>query len=118
MVIMVQSGLQMGEETLVSIYVWILLIFGVAPITLLWGAAPWVVRRYKGSLITIVVLISLVSIPWEILSVDRIWYYSLGAIWGPRLLNLPLEELAFFVVDGLLVGTIALLLGERYHGRH
>lgn len=95
-------------------YALLLLIFGIAPITLLWLAAPWAVRRYKGTLIVIVILILMVSIPWEMLAVDRIWFYSPRVIWGLRLFNLPVEELAFFVIDGLLVGTLALLLGERY----
>lgn len=36
---------------------------------------------------------------------------------APRLFNLPIEELAFFVIDGLLVGTLALLLEERFRDR-
>lgn len=99
-------------------YALILSVFGIAPITLLWLVFPWVIRRYKGTLFVIVILILLVSIPWEMLSVDRIWYYSPGVIWGPRLFNLPVEELAFFVVDGLLVGSLALLLGGRFHDPH
>ncbi len=96
-------------------YALLLLVFGIVPIILLWLAAPWVVRRYKGTLFAIVIMILVVSIPWEMLAINRIWYYSPGVLWGPRLLNLPVEELAFFVIDGLLVGSLALLLGERYH---
>lgn len=81
---------------------------------LLWLAALWVIRRYKGSLAAIVALILLVSIPWEMASIDRIWFYSPRVLWGPCLLNLPLEGLAFFMIDGLLVGTLALLLGEKF----
>ena len=95
-------------------YALLLLVFGIAPITLIWLAAPWVVRRYKGTLIVIVILILMVSIPWEMIAIDRLWFYSPRVIWGLRLFNLPVEELAFFVIDGLLVGTLALLLGERY----
>lgn len=95
-------------------YVLLLLFFGVAPIALLWLAAPWVIRRYKGTLFVIVILILMVSIPWEMLAIDHIWYYSPRVIWDSRLFNLPVEELTFFVIDGLLVGTLALLLGERY----
>lgn len=96
-------------------YAVLLLLFGIVPIILLWLATPWVVRRYKGTLAAIVVLILLVSIPWEIAAIDRIWFYSPRILWGPRLFNLPLEELAFFVIDGLLVGTLALLLGEKFY---
>lgn len=99
-------------------YIWILLIFGLLPLGVLWLAAPWIVRRYKASLVTIVILIVLVSVPWELVAVGRIWYYSPGVILGVRLLNLPVEELAFFVIDGLLVGTLALWLEGKYHARH
>ena len=96
-------------------YTWILLIFGLAPLSLLWLSAPWIIRRYKGSLITIVILILLVSIPWEMIAVGRIWYYSPTVIWGRRFFGLPVEELAFFVIDGLLVGTLALWLNEKFY---
>lgn len=95
-------------------YALLLLIFGILPTALLWLARPDLIWRYKGSLLTIVVLILLVSIPWEMLAIDRVWYYSPRIIWGPRLFNLPVEELAFFVIDGLLVGTLALWLGEKF----
>lgn len=93
----------------------LLVIFGLAPVGLLWLAALQVIRRHAGSLLIIVILILLVSVPWEMLAIDRIWYYSPRVIWGPRLLKLPLEELAFFIIDGLLVGTLALLLGEKFY---
>jgi len=95
-------------------YALLLLLFGLVPIGLLWLAAPHIIRRYKATLVVIVGLILLVSIPWEALAIDRIWYYSPRVIWGVRLLNLPIEELTFFVIDGLLVGTVALLLGEKF----
>ena len=95
------------------IYTWILLIFGLFPIALLWLIFPRVIRRYKGSLLAIAFLILLVSIPWEFISIDHIWYYSPQAISGVRFLNLPVEELAFFIVDSLLVGTVALILDKK-----
>lgn len=98
-------------------YTLILLILGMLPLGLLWLAAPWTLRRYKGTLLTIVVLILLISVPWEMLAVGRIWYYSPTVIIGVRVLGLPLEEFAFFIVDGLLVGTLALLLDEKFHDR-
>ena len=51
------------------------------------------------------------------MKVNRLWFYSPEVIWGPRLLNVPVEELAFFAIDGLLVGTLAIWLGERYSVR-
>jgi lycopene cyclase domain-containing protein len=99
-------------------YTWILLIFGLLPLGLLWLAAPWTLRRYKASLVTIVILILMVSVPWEMIAVGRIWYYSPSVTLGIKLLNLPIEELAFFVIDGLLVGTLALWLDEKFYARH
>lgn len=96
-------------------YFLLLLVFGVLPLALIWLSMPRLIWRHKGSLIVIVILILLVSIPWEMVAIDRVWYYSPRVIWGPRLFNLPIEELTFFVLDGLLVGTLALWLGERRH---
>lgn len=98
-------------------YAFLLLIFGIAPIGVMWLAGPRLIQRYRGTLLVIVFLILLVSIPWEIMAIDRIWYYSPRVIWGSRLFSLPIEEVIFFIIDGLLVGTLALLLGERFHGR-
>lgn len=98
-------------------YALLLLLFGLMPIALLWLAAPQIIRRYKGTLVVIVALILLVSVPWEMLAIDRIWHYSPRVLWGPRLFNLPIEELAFFMIDGLLVGTLALALGEKFRVR-
>ena len=99
-------------------YTWILLLFGLIPLSLLWLSSQWIIQRYKGSLLTIVILILLVSIPWEMIAVGRIWYYSPTVIWGLRVLNLPIEEFAFFIIDGLLVGTLALWLNEKFYARH
>lgn len=95
-------------------YALLLLLFGLVPIGLLWLAAPHIIRRYKATLVVIVGLILLVSVPWEMMAIDRIWHYSPQVIWGPLLFGLPIEELTFFVIDGLLVGTVALLLGEKF----
>jgi lycopene cyclase domain-containing protein len=100
------------------IYAMILLVFGILPILVFWKAAPWIVRSYKGTLFVIVILILTVSIPWEMLAINRIWYYSPVAIWGLRLLDLPVEELAFYLIDGLLVGTLAIFLGEKFRDPH
>ncbi|MBI1794601.1 MAG: lycopene cyclase domain-containing protein [Chloroflexi bacterium] len=96
-------------------YFLILLSFGIAPLALMWLAAPRLVWRHRGALVVIVILILLVSIPWEMAAIDRVWFYSPRVIVGTRLFNLPIEELTFFVIDGLLVGTLALLLEEKFH---
>jgi lycopene cyclase domain-containing protein len=92
------------------IYSAILLLFGLLPITVLGLIRRDLIRRYAGSLLAIVVLILLISVPWELVSVNIIWFYSPKAIFGSRFLGLPVEELAFFIIDGLLVGTLALIL--------
>ena len=94
-------------------YSTLLLVFGIFPVVIIWLARPRLIRHYAASLLTIVVLILLVSIPWEMVAVNRIWYYSPKVLWGPGVFNLPVEELVFFVIDGLLVGTLALLLGGK-----
>lgn len=91
-------------------YAWLLLIFGVLPIGLLWIWKRNLLLRYLGSLVVIVGLIFLVSIPWEMVSVNVIWYYSPEVLIGPYFFNLPIEELAFYAIFGLLVGTLALIL--------
>lgn len=96
-------------------YFLLLLIFGVFPLALLWLYAPRLIWQHRNTLIIIVVLILLVSVPWETTAIDRVWYYSPRIVWGPRLFDLPLEELAFFIIDGLLVGTLALVLGDKLH---
>lgn len=96
-------------------YLLLLFIFGILPLASLWLIWRRLVRRHLGSLLVIVVLILLVSIPWEMMAIDRIWFYSPRVILGPRLFNLPVEEIVFFIIDGLLVGTLALLLEEKLH---
>lgn len=91
-------------------YALLLLIFGLLPIAILWIWKRNLFRRYLGSLVVIVGLIFLVSIPWEIVSVNVIWYYSSKVLLGPHFINLPVEELAFYAIDGLLVGMLALIL--------
>lgn len=98
-------------------YALILLIFGLIPLFAIWLARPRLIWRHKGSLLVIVILILFVSLPWEMAAIGRIWYYSPRVIWGPRVLNLPVEEIAFFIIDGLLVGSLALLLGKGLHAR-
>ncbi len=94
-------------------YAKLLLIFGVLPILVLWWLRPRVIYRHMGSLVVILLLILGASIPWEMVSINRIWYYSPTILLGLYFFNLPVEELAFFVIDGLLVGSLALVLRER-----
>ncbi|HBY96730.1 MAG: lycopene cyclase domain-containing protein [Ardenticatenaceae bacterium] len=94
-------------------YFQILLIFGLVPFLGLALVARHRFHRYQGTFFWVVVFILWVSVPWERASVDRIWSYSPEVILGPRLLGIPLEEYAFFVLDGLLVTALVVLLRGR-----
>jgi lycopene cyclase domain-containing protein len=94
-------------------YIQMLLFFGLIPFVVLVGLAPRLIRYYKGIFFWVVLCIMWVSVLWESTSVDRIWFYSPKVILGPRLLRIPLEEYAFFVLDGLLVTSVTLLLHKR-----
>ena len=92
------------------IYLEILLVFGLIPFLGLALLAPGRFSRHKGTFFWVVVFILWVSTFWESASVDRIWFYSPRVILSPRLLRIPVEEYAFFVLYGLLVTAVALLL--------
>jgi lycopene cyclase domain-containing protein len=92
------------------VYWQFLLLFGLVPLVALLLLAPRNAWRYKGTFLWVVVCILWVSIPWEAASVGRIWYYSPGAILGWRILGLPVEEYAFFIIDAVLITTLSLLL--------
>ena len=94
-------------------YTQMLLFFGLIPFVVLIAIAPRLIRYYKGTFFWVLVCIMWVSVLWEGSSVDRIWFYSSKVILGPRLLRIPIEEYAFFVLDGLLVTSITLLLRAR-----
>jgi lycopene cyclase domain-containing protein len=90
-----------------------LLIFGLAPLSILLLLARRRIRRFKGTFLWVVLGILWVSVPWEAVSVNRIWFYSPRIILGWRILGIPVEEYAFFVLDGLLITAVALLLRRR-----
>ena len=91
-------------------YALLLFIFGVLPIVILWIWKRNLFRHHLGSMVVIVTLIFMVSVPWEMVSVNVIWYYSPKVLLGPLFINLPIEELVFYIVDGLMVGMLALIL--------
>jgi lycopene cyclase domain-containing protein len=95
------------------VYTRILLSFGLLPLAGLALLALRRLPRFKGTLLWVVLCILWVSISWENIAIDRIWFYAPHAILGPRLLRLPVEEYAFFVIDGLLVTVLGLLLRRR-----
>jgi lycopene cyclase domain-containing protein len=95
------------------VYTRVLLFFGLLPLAVLALLALCRLPRFKGTLLWVVLCILWVSISWENIAIDRIWFYAPHAILGPHLLRLPLEEYAFFVIDGLLVTVLGLLLRKR-----
>jgi lycopene cyclase domain-containing protein len=92
------------------VYWQLLLIFGLVPLSVLVLIARRRVRGFKGTFLWVVICILWVSVPWEAASVNRIWFYDPGIILGPRILGIPIEEYAFFVLDALLITTLTLVL--------
>jgi lycopene cyclase domain-containing protein len=92
------------------VYWQFLLIFGLLPLSVLALVAHRRLWRAKGTFLWVVLCILWVSIPWEAASVDRIWFYDPRIILGWRILGIPIEEYAFFVLDALLITTLTLLL--------
>jgi lycopene cyclase domain-containing protein len=95
------------------VYWQFLLIFGLVPLLVLLLLARRRLWRYKGTFFWVALCVLWVSLPWEAASVGRIWFYSPRVILGWRILGIPVEEYAFFVLDGLLISALALLLRRR-----
>ena len=92
------------------IYTLILVVFGVLPLFALWFFARRWLPRYAGVLFWLALLIVVGGATWELLAIDRIWFYAPNAIWGARLMNLPVEEWAYYILDALLVATLTLVV--------
>jgi lycopene cyclase domain-containing protein len=92
------------------VYWQFLLVFGLVPLLGIILLRRRRLRRFKGTFFWVALGILWVSVPWEAASVGRIWFYSPKVIIGWRILGIPVEEYAFFVIDGLLITTLALLL--------
>lgn len=99
------------------IYTFVLLFFGLLPLLALWIIARMWIGRYVGLLFWLVLMIVFVGASWESVAIDRIWFYAPGTTFGVRLLNIPLEEWAYYVLDALIVGTLAVAL-SRALARH
>jgi lycopene cyclase domain-containing protein len=92
------------------VYWQFLLIFGLAPGAVLALLARRRFWRFKGTFLWIAICIVWLSVSWEAVFVNRVWFYSPDVILGPRILGIPIEEYAFFVLDGLLITALAVLL--------
>lgn len=92
------------------IYTVILVVFGVIPLLVLWFAARKWIQRYAGVMLWLALLLVVGGASWERLAIDRIWFYAPNAIVGWRVGNIPLEEWMYYLLDALLVSTLAILL--------
>ncbi len=92
-----------------------LLLFVILPLALLWAFAHRILVKYARMLAFTVLGCLLVSVPWDILSVDdHIWTFRQPHVIGLWLLGLPLEEYVYIAGVGLLSCSVAILAWERY----
>ena len=92
------------------VYALILIGFGVIPLFALWFFARQWIAHYAGVLVWLALMIVFVGPAWESIAIDRVWFYAPSTIIGARLLNIPIEEWAYYVLDALLAATLAVLL--------
>ncbi len=92
------------------IYTGILLVFGVLPLLALWFVARRWIGRYVGVLFWLTPMIVFVGAFWESVAIDRVWFYAPGTVIGIRLLNIPLEEWAYYVLYALLAATLVIVV--------
>lgn len=99
------------------IYTGILLVFGVLPLLAVWFVARRWIGRYAGVLFWLALMVVFVGAFWESVAIDRVWFYAPGTVIGTRWLNIPVEEWAYYVLDALLVGTLAVVLRKAFAPR-
>src|SRR5215510_12410235 len=94
--------------------VWLLL-FLTLPLAFIGIFKFQTLMKYKWVLILTTLGCLIVSVPWDILSVnDHIWYFSKPHIFGIWLWGLPIEEYLYILFVGLLSSSVTILLWERY----
>ena len=92
-----------------------LLLFLTLPLALIWLFKFRTLLKYRVVLMLIALGCLIVSVPWDILSVnDHIWYFSEPYILGVWLLGLPIEEYAYILFVGLLSASVTILFWERF----
>lgn len=99
------------------IYTGILLVFGVLPLLALWFVARRWIGQYAGVLFWLTPMIVFVGAFWESAAIDRVWFYAPGTVIGARWLNIPVEEWGYYVLDALLVATLA-IISMKVFARH
>jgi lycopene cyclase domain-containing protein len=92
------------------IYTLVLLLFGAIPLLALWLLARQWIGRYAGAMLWLALMIVFVGASWEAIAIDRVWFFALGTVIGIRLLNIPLEEWAYYILDALLAATLSIVL--------
>lgn len=92
------------------VYALILIGFGMIPLFVLWFFARQWIGRYAGVLFWLALMIVFVGAGWESVAIDRVWFYAPGTVVGVRLLNIPIEEWAYYVLDALLAATLAVMM--------
>ena len=97
--------------------IWLVL-FLIIPLLLLWAFKSQTLVKYKWVLVLVAVGSLVISVPWDIMSVnDRIWYFSEPHIVGVWLIGLPIEEYFYILLLALLSSCSTILLWERYKER-
>ena len=99
------------------IYTLILLIFGFIPLLALWFVTRRWIGRYAAVLFWLALMIVFVGAAWESIAIDRVWFYAPNTAFGVRLLNIPIEEWAYYILDALLAATLAILLMKAFAPR-
>lgn len=94
------------------VYARILVFFGLVPLLVLWLVCRRWIRRYFGVMLWLPPMIVAVGASWEAAAVDWIWFYGPRTVLGPRVMGIPAEEWLYYVVDALLVATIALVVAR------
>ncbi|MCU0666517.1 MAG: lycopene cyclase domain-containing protein [Candidatus Omnitrophica bacterium] len=76
----------------------VLLLAGILPLALSFYPRLGFYRNYR-ALVFSISLIVIIFGSWDVFAVWRNhWYFNPRAVWGIKIINLPLEEVLFFVV--------------------
>ncbi len=81
-----------------SDYMRVLILAGGAPLIFsFWPGLK--IYRYRGALLRSISLIVLIFSAWDIFATwRRHWYFDPRGVWKLRIINLPLEEILFFII--------------------
>ncbi|PHH87537.1 hypothetical protein CDD83_8727 [Cordyceps sp. RAO-2017] len=91
-------------------------VFWTMPPALLMTAAYWpfLTRLEACKIAALIVIAVAASVPWDAHLVRRrIWSYPAGAVVGPTLFGIPLEEVFFFVVQTYGTSLLYVILTKR-----